>query len=163
MLSDLIRRSKNRVDIAKREGPNLSGGYIWKYDNNNISPRDKSFMLDASMVELVMVEPRGWETIPAEIVWLKKCVLCLRNLSPRTPPRVNQTTCTATSMCSYLDDVEEALLSDEFADPFTGYASVIDVPSFIDYLLIVELTKNPDGYRGSTFMHKVRTACQRKE
>lgn len=31
----------------------------------------------------------------------------------------------------------------------------VDMPALVTYMLLVELTKNPDGYRGSTFMHKV--------
>jgi hypothetical protein len=37
-----------------------------------------------------------------------------------------------------------------------GYPSVIDVPSFIDYMLLTELTSNVDGYQFSTFFHKDR-------
>jgi hypothetical protein len=38
----------------------------------------------------------------------------------------------------------------------TGYPSVIDVPSFIDYMIITELSSNADGYQLSTFYHKDR-------
>jgi hypothetical protein len=38
----------------------------------------------------------------------------------------------------------------------TGYPSVIDMPSFIDYMLLTELSSNPDGYSLSTFYHKDR-------
>ena len=54
----------------------------------------------------------------------------------------------------YLNGFEMVLKSDRFADPSTGYAKYIDVDSFIDYFLGTEITKNPDAYRGSTYMHK---------
>jgi CotH kinase protein/Lamin Tail Domain/Secretion system C-terminal sorting domain len=37
-----------------------------------------------------------------------------------------------------------------------GYPSVIDVPSFINYMLINELSANADAYQYSTFYHKDR-------
>lgn len=37
-----------------------------------------------------------------------------------------------------------------------GFPSVIDIPSFIDYMLISELTSNVDSYQYSTFFHKDR-------
>jgi len=38
----------------------------------------------------------------------------------------------------------------------TGYASLIDVPSFVDFMLISELASNADSYQFSTFFHKER-------
>jgi hypothetical protein len=37
-----------------------------------------------------------------------------------------------------------------------GIPSLIDVPSFIDFMLMNELFSNPDGYQFSTFFHKDR-------
>ncbi|MFM7006341.1 MAG: CotH kinase family protein [Flavobacteriales bacterium] len=56
----------------------------------------------------------------------------------------------------YITDWEVALKSNSFTDPNTGYKAYMDVPSFIDYFLISELSKNVDGYRISTFLHKQR-------
>ncbi len=57
---------------------------------------------------------------------------------------------------NFMHYFESVLRSDEFDNPQTGYASVIDVESFIDYLIINEVSKNMDGYRLSTFMYKDR-------
>ena len=38
----------------------------------------------------------------------------------------------------------------------TGYPSVIDVPSFVDYMLMAEITSNADTYVFSTYFHKDR-------
>jgi hypothetical protein len=38
----------------------------------------------------------------------------------------------------------------------SGYPSVIDVPSFVDYMIINELGSNADAYQFSTFYHKDR-------
>lgn len=37
-----------------------------------------------------------------------------------------------------------------------GYTSVIDVPSFVDFMLVNELSSNADVYQSSTFFHKDR-------
>jgi spore coat protein CotH len=42
------------------------------------------------------------------------------------------------------------------SDFISGYPSVIDVPSFVDYMLLCELASNVDSYQYSTFFHKDR-------
>ena len=37
-----------------------------------------------------------------------------------------------------------------------GYPSVIDIPSFIDFMILNEFSANVDGYQFSTFFHKER-------
>ncbi len=51
---------------------------------------------------------------------------------------------------------ENSLASSDFMDPVLGYRNYIDVPSFIDFFLINELSKNVDGYRISTYLNKAR-------
>ncbi len=57
---------------------------------------------------------------------------------------------------AYVNEFERALHGPDFKDPAKGYAAYIDVDSFIDHHLIVELTKNIDGFRFSTFFQKDR-------
>jgi hypothetical protein len=57
---------------------------------------------------------------------------------------------------SHLNSFETVLYGPGFADASKGYASFIDRDSFIDYHLLVEMTKNVDGFRFSTFYHKER-------
>jgi hypothetical protein len=42
------------------------------------------------------------------------------------------------------------------SDLITGYPSVIDIPSFVDFMLINELASNADSYQYSTYFHKDR-------
>ncbi|MFK7785015.1 MAG: CotH kinase family protein [Crocinitomicaceae bacterium] len=51
---------------------------------------------------------------------------------------------------------ETALISPNFDDPISGYDPYIDRASFIDFMLVNEFGKNVDGYRISTFLHKLR-------
>jgi hypothetical protein len=56
----------------------------------------------------------------------------------------------------YVNRCEAALYGPDFRDPGKGYAAFIDVDAFIDYHLLIEVTKNVDGFRFSTFYHKDR-------
>lgn len=44
-----------------------------------------------------------------------------------------------------IEHVEDVLFSDDYNNPFTGYSSVIDEDSFIDWYLINEISKNEDA------------------
>jgi hypothetical protein len=61
---------------------------------------------------------------------------------------------------SYIEDYitawEDTLSGVNFSDPINGFRKFIDVQSFIDFMLVNELSKNVDGYRISTFLHKQR-------
>lgn len=51
------------------------------------------------------------------------------------------------------DDFETALFGANFRDPVNGYARYFDVGASIDHHIMVEICKNIDGYRLSTFAH----------
>lgn len=78
--------------------------------------------------EFFYVEPKDDEITPVQKLWLQR----------------------------HLNEFERVLYGPNFKDPAKGYAAYIDVDSFIDHHLIVELTKNIDGFRFSTFFHKDR-------
>ena len=59
---------------------------------------------------------------------------------------------------TYVTDFEDALNGPNFTDPNLGYAPYIDMMSFIDFFLVNEISKNVDGYRISSFLHKNRTS-----
>ncbi|MBF0300862.1 MAG: CotH kinase family protein [Oligoflexia bacterium] len=52
-----------------------------------------------------------------------------------------------------IDAFEDALGGINFKDPKIGYSAFINVDSFVDYIIIQEVTKNVDGYRRSTWFH----------
>ena len=74
------------------------------------------------------MEPKPGEITPAQKTWLK----------------------------NHLDQFESVLYGPHFADPAKGYAAFIDADSFIDQHLLIEVTKNIDGFRFSTFFYKER-------
>lgn len=55
----------------------------------------------------------------------------------------------------YINNFENVLFGENFADPVNGYASFIDIDSFIDWFLINEIAKNVDalGYSSIYFTH----------
>ncbi|GAX73487.1 hypothetical protein CEUSTIGMA_g939.t1 [Chlamydomonas eustigma] len=66
----------------------------------------------------------------------------------------------------YMTDVEVAFQLTSYCSNITGSSAIsqsstswrdlVDESAFIDYMLATELTKNPDGYRGSVYMSKDR-------
>jgi hypothetical protein len=59
-------------------------------------------------------------------------------------------------LSSHLNNFETVLASPQFAHPTNGYAGFIDPLSFIDNQWFVEMTKQVDGYRLSTYFYKAR-------
>jgi hypothetical protein len=118
-----VKRSKDRVDIKKLKAPNLSGGYIILYDNDNIEAGDITFgPLQGWEHPFLLKEPKEF------------------------PPEDNPG---GSWLLNYLSEFQTALNNGDM-----NYTSYIDGPAFTDFFLLVELSKSPDGYRGSTFMHK---------
>ena len=61
-----------------------------------------------------------------------------------------------TWLAHYFQSFESALYGREFADPVAGYAAYLDVDSFIDAHWLIEMSKNVDGFRYSSFLTKDR-------
>src|SRR5690606_34684671 len=59
-------------------------------------------------------------------------------------------------LSEYIEDFERVMDSGVFNHPEFGYSKFIDVPSFIDVHLHVEICRNIDGFRLSTYYHKHR-------
>jgi hypothetical protein len=58
----------------------------------------------------------------------------------------------------YITAFESALDGPNFTHPTLGYRPFIDLKSFINFFLVNEISKNVDGYRISSFIHKLRTS-----
>ena len=96
-------------------------------DEDMVSPSEGNFRTSHTN-QFFFVEPPADELTGVQRAWLK----------------------------NHLNELEGALYGPEFRDPLHGYAAYLDVDSFIDYHLIVETTKNVDGFRFSVFFHKDR-------
>lgn len=62
-----------------------------------------------------------------------------------------------TYLTNYINALHAALYGANFADPILGYAPYLNVQSFIDNWWFVEIAKQIDGYRLSTYFYKDRT------
>jgi hypothetical protein len=138
LLLEKIKRDQNRVDIAKLDstdisGDNLTGGYIIKIDKQTGSGGD------------------GWTSpFPPMSTTQGQSVLFLYDY-PKPDAIVQEQ---KDYIQAYVDSFETAINGPDFADTSIGYAKYIGVNSFIDYFIINEISKNVDGYRLSTFLHK---------
>ena len=137
LLMEKIKRDKNRVDIAKLKpedlsGDELTGGYILRIDKTD--PDD----------------PPGFTSNPTPQLPGVKSIY-FQYYDPKEPEL-------APEQKEYIKDkiekFESVLSSYGFSSRTDGYVKYIDVPSFIDFMLINEVGKNVDAYIFSTYLYK---------
>ncbi|MBN2766209.1 MAG: CotH kinase family protein [Paludibacteraceae bacterium] len=136
LFGEKIKQDKNRLDIANLAlhdtvGNDLTGGYIFKtdYDDGYGTYWVSDFSpvnRPGATVKYIYQDPK-----PSLMTWHQKEYIA-----------------------AYVNAVENVLYSDQFTDPVAGYKAYIDVNSFIDYLIISELSRNVDGYKKSRFFYK---------
>jgi hypothetical protein len=130
ILMENIKRGDQRVNIAElNSGDNAEPEVTGGYiiKKDRLDLGESGFWTMA-IGQLAYVEPAEDEITPQQATWLS----------------------------NWVAEFENVLFSANFADPVNGYAQYIDVDSFIDYHILVEMFKNVDGYRLSTFMFKDR-------
>lgn len=130
VLIEKIKRDKNRVNIAKlRPDDNTEPTITGGYivKKDRLDPGDTGFYTSIGQ-QLAYVEPKEEEISAAQAAYLS----------------------------GYFNAFEAALYGPNYTDPVVGYAKYLDVDSWIDQHILVELTKNIDGYRLSAFMFKDR-------
>lgn len=135
VIGEKIKRDNNRVDIAKLNpadtlGDELTGGYILQqnYWNANNSFQSNYSPIDhpGFDVHFVYEYPDEAAIQPGQKIYI----------------------------ASYIDSLETALYSPNFADTATGYRKYMDVASFIDYFIVNEVSRSADGFKKSVFFHK---------
>lgn len=128
-----IKRDKNRVNIKKFDefqSPE-EGGFIIRID----SWWNKSL---------------GWEAISYDYKGRERNILY-----QYVYPKADEiTTAQARYIQTFMNGFETAMYNAPLYNLQAAYSPYIDIENFADYFLINELSKNPDGYRLSTFMHK---------
>jgi hypothetical protein len=72
------------------------------------------------------------------------------------PKEENRTAAQLSFLRSHLDAFDRAVRGRTPTDPVRGYPRYIDVESFVDFHMLNEFSKNPDGLRLSTYMHLPR-------
>jgi subtilisin-like proprotein convertase family protein len=140
VFSEKIKRDKHRVDIAKltptmNSGDSLTGGYIFKIDKTTGSGGGgwaSNFPPP--------VNPNG------QYIWFQY-----------EYPKVTEITSAQQNYIQqYVYNFETTLSGPWFADTVLGFRHFAVEETFYDYFIVNEFSKNVDGYRLSTFLHKER-------
>lgn len=130
VLMEKIKRGADRVPVEKLLSkhvaePDITGGYILKIDR--LDPGDVGF--GGGGQTLAHVYPKEEDRTPAQLDFLRDY------------------------MSAFDRAMSAAIRSDEPADGLKHYTEYIDFNSFVDFHMLNEFTKNPDGLRLSTYMH----------
>lgn len=137
LLTEKIKRDKNRVDIAKLSngdlaGDDVTGGYILKIDKD-ADPGMNSW--EATNIP----DYNGWSPTEYQYHYPK-----VDDIIPEQKQYIQD----------YMNDFDLALKATSYTDSINGYRPYVDVNSFLDYLIITELSKDVDSYRYSVFFYK---------
>lgn len=134
-----IKVDKNRVNIVKMDEdcnsmPEVTGGYITKADKTTGNDPVAWQMLESgssgwwpSYVDFIHHYPKPQDVTSSQNRYIHNVFLHLSEVA---------------------GNHDESIA--------TGIPSVIDVPSFVDFMMIAEYTSNVDVYSLSTFFHKDR-------
>lgn len=139
VLTEKIKTDKGRVNIKKlgtndNDGDAVTGGYIFSVDYYENSD---SWMGSFS--------PPGYPD---------KDIYYVYNF-----PKPDEITLQQKAYIrNFVYDFESVLYGNDFKNPLTGYRAYINVPSFIDYFIISEVSRNVDGYKKSCFYNKNRNS-----
>lgn len=134
LLEEKIKRNASRVNISKllptdNSGDEVTGGYIFSLDK----------------------QPNGWQS---SYPVLGSTTPNKRFFSYVYPKIADITQPQKDYIKSAVDNFESVLAGPDFQDPSKGIRKYADLSSFIDYFIINELSRNVDGYRLSTYLHK---------
>jgi len=140
VLMEKIKKDKNRVDIAtlnpdEISGDDLSGGYIISVDK--VPP---GFQLGVD----------GWKSDPVP-PYPNAMDITFQYYYPEP---VDMANIQKNYIKDYITNAENILSNTSFSNPETGYNNYFDVPSFVDFMLLNEITKEVDKYRYSTYFYK---------
>jgi hypothetical protein len=133
-----IKRGSGRVPVTKMavtdvSGDAVTGGYIFSIDKDS----------------------DGWySSYPTPFTTLRQPVR-FGHIYPKKSSLAKEQ---EAYLKSYVDSFENALQEKDFQLPERGWRRFADEGSFIDYMIVNEVSRNVDGYRLSAYFHKDRTS-----
>lgn len=136
MMTEKIKRDRNRVDIARLHtsdttGTDITGGYILKIDWD--SEPENSFVADHDTIF------PGYTNQTYQYYYPDPDII-----HPKQKEYIKD----------FIVDFEDVMLSKNFRDPINGYHNFINKESFADFFIVNELAKNVDGFRFSVYLYK---------
>jgi CotH kinase protein/Secretion system C-terminal sorting domain len=144
VLMEKIKRDNNRVDIAKltttdTAGLDVTGGYIIKSDKTTgnggggfLSSVQNNTLGGYGFFQFDY--PHDYAILPSQALYIEQ----------------------------YVDSFQQALYGPNFTDQLLGYRQYAKAITFIDYLIMNEVSKNPDSYALSTYIVKPKNNQGRK-
>jgi hypothetical protein len=137
--SETIKINNHRLDLKKLDEmdsaePQISGGYIFKFDQQATDM-----------------------TSPLPTCKATTGVTCWTFCEITDPVPLPVPTEQLNWLTQYLQSFHNTL----FTTPLGNYSQYIDVPSFVDYLIVNELTRNSDAYNRSAYFNKDKDALLR--
>ena len=132
VMMEKIKRGEDRVDIAKLKpdeisGDDVTGGYIFKTDWEPVDWRSSFNMLSDTT------------KIPYTYAYPKR-----KNIAQQQESYIQ----------NYVDDWEHSMQNTTVTYNGKYWHQYMDLASFVDFFLMMELTKDIDAYRASTYYHK---------
>ncbi|NLO70185.1 MAG: T9SS type A sorting domain-containing protein [Porphyromonadaceae bacterium] len=130
MVSDQMERGNKRVVIEKQDTldttlPLISGGYLIEIDG--FADREPVWFTTNKSLKVTIKYPDDKDINQQQFDYIK----------------------------NFTNSFENALFSDNFKDPVTGYRNFVDTTSLINWYIASELTGNPDCF-WSTYLYKRR-------
>ncbi len=138
ILTEKIKRDRNRVDMAKLRpedisGNELTGGYLLRVDKTTgMAPEEY-------WTSPVMPTEPGYEQVIYQYY---------------DPDYYELNQIQRDYIRNHLLEFESALVSRDFKDPAKGYRAYLDMPSFVDLTILNEFTKDVDAFRLSHYFYK---------
>jgi len=136
-LSEKVQRDSNRINIKKlsdapedQQEPRITGGYILEASTpDKLHEREREVQFRSSTdINFTFKYPKAKNVTPAQRQWIM----------------------------NYVDEFESVVYDgNKFKDPVNGFRKYANIPSFIDWTILHELSKGCDNlFHASIFVHK---------
>jgi len=137
VLMEKIKQGKNRVPISdlyptENAGDDVTGGYLLKIDKTSGSPSSSwksnytSGISATQKCEFQIEYPQYGIITQQQFIYIR----------------------------DYINTWEQKLMTEDMNDPKASFRDYMDLPSFVNYFILNEATRNVDGYRLSTYLYK---------
>jgi CotH kinase protein/Secretion system C-terminal sorting domain len=137
VLMEKIKQGKNRVPISdlyptENAGDDVTGGYLLKIDKTSGSPSSSwksnytSGISATQKCEFQIEYPQYGIITQQQFIYIR----------------------------DYINTWEQKLMTEDMNDPKASFRNYMDIPSFVNYFILNEATRNVDGYRLSTYLYK---------
>ena len=131
VLMEKLKRDNNRIDIEElspdeTEGDDLTGGYILKFDWGGTGENNGGFNSEFDGMLYNYHYPKPDEIAEEQEEYIYQ----------------------------FIYNFESIMVSANYNDLETGYSNITNTGSFVDMIILQELSKNVDAYRLSTYIYK---------